>query len=112
MNLWLAIEDDLQALDEAMKDLRASTRKYSHAEVEYQKAKAKRALEMKADGVPVTLIQMTIKGDDEVSPFLLARECAQSEFDADKEQVNVLKKRIDTNREQMAREWNYQGKVQ
>lgn len=110
MNLWNSIQDDLQALDEAQADFRASGKKLAQAEVNYQIAKAKRVLELKDEGKTATIIQLMIKGDDDVAPTLLERECAQVDYETSKELVNVLKKRIDTNREQLAREWNYNGK--
>lgn len=110
MNLWNSIEDDLQALDEAQSDFKAAGNKLAKAEVAYQIAKNKRALELKNAGQPATIIQLTIKGDKDVAPKLLERECAQVDYDTSKELVNVLKKRIDTYREQLSREWNYNGR--
>lgn len=104
MNLWVAIQEDMAALEEAHDSMRRSGDAYARAEVEYQTAKAEAALRMKADGIPATIIQTCIKG--ECADELLSRLKAEAEYNADRELINVLKKRIDTNREQMAREWS------
>lgn len=61
------------------------------AEAEYQAAKAKTALALKAEGLSATLIQLVIKGCDDVAPLLLARDCAQVDYDSAREALNVYK---------------------
>ena len=76
------------------------------AEAEYQATKNRRALEMKAEGFAATMIQMILKGDDEVSLKLFERDCAQVMYDSAREALNCYKLDARLIEAQIEREWN------
>ena len=59
------------------------------AVVAYKVAKARRALEMRAEKVPVTLIQTVVDGDDDVAPLLLEKLRAEASMDAWDEAIHA-----------------------
>ena len=107
--LWVQIDQTLALLDVALEECKNRAAEYARAEVGYQKTKAKRALEMKADNMPVTLIEMVVKGDDEVAPKLLDRILAEALYDHAREARNVYKRKLDTLREEYQRQWGRAG---
>ena len=82
---------DRELMKTASKQLKERGVALAVAEAEYQTAKAKRALAMQADGQSVTMIQLVIKGDEEVSEKLFARDCAEAEYESAREALNVYK---------------------
>ena len=53
-------------MKEASSQLRERGFELARAEAEYQSAKNARALELKAEGMPATMIALVIKGDEKV----------------------------------------------
>lgn len=93
----------------ASSEIRNRGVEYARAEAEYQSAKAKRALELKSEGNPVTFIQTIIKGDDEVSLKLLARDIAEAEYKSAVEALQCYKLDARLLEAQIAREWGDSG---
>ncbi len=108
-DLWTAIERDLNRLDSAIDELKELGAEKDAAERDYQSAKAKKALEMKADRNPVTLIEMVIKGAVEVTKLLYARMRAQTMYDCCREEIMTIKLRLKIENDQLAREWEQAG---
>ena len=73
------------------------------------KAARSLAFDLKEDGYPVTLIEMVIKGMPEVVGSMTAYHAAQVEYENAREARNVYKKKLDTLREEYAREWSRAG---
>ena len=82
---------DRELMKTASKQLKERGVALAVAEAEYQTAKAKRALAMQANGQSATMIQLVIKGDEEVSRKLFARDCAEAEYESAREALNVYK---------------------
>ena len=74
----------------------------AEAEREYRVQKRTRTLWERSGGAPVTII----------GALRLTRDCAQAEYDANREALLLAKKRIDTIREMIAREWSANGNDQ
>ena len=83
--------------------------KLAKAEANYQAAKHQRILQMKAEGMSATMIQLLIKGDDAVSIPLFERDCAQVEYDSAKDAINAYKLSARLTEAQIQREWNQAG---
>lgn len=105
-DLIRGIQQDRENMIAAAREARELGLKLAEAESNYQAAKHIRALEMRTDGEPVTLIQMMIKGDPTVREKLYARDCAQVEYEAAKEAVNAYKLSARLQEAQASREWN------
>lgn len=82
---------DRDLMKKASEELKERGIAKAQAEAEYQRVKAARALEMKAEGIPATLIQMTIKGDTKVNEKLFERECAVALYESAHEALQLYK---------------------
>ena len=67
MDLWQEIEEKNKMLDKAIKDLAQNGYDLATKERNYKVAVNKKALELRADDMPVTLIQQVIYGYEEIS---------------------------------------------
>ncbi|NBJ67751.1 hypothetical protein [Adlercreutzia caecimuris] len=84
----------------------------AEAEREYRVQKRTRTLWERSGGAPVTIIGDLVCGCDDIAALRLKRDCAQAEYDANREALLLAKKRIDTIREMIAREWSANGNDQ
>lgn len=109
MSLWNEIEEVTRLLDLSLMEARERGAKCVLAEAEYYSTKARVAFELKEANYPVTLIEMTIKGVPEVCEKMTAYHAAQVEYENAKEARQCYKKKLDTLREQYAREWSQAG---
>lgn len=105
MSLMAELSEALSELTRATDSYRESGRRAAEAEAAYQKAKAIRALELKAQDNSAALISLRIKGDEAVNGYLLERECSKAIYLADRENINTLKLRIRVIEAQIEREW-------
>lgn len=96
---------DRDLMKTASKELKKRGRELAEAEVAYQSAKARRALEMRDAGVPATLITTVIKGDGDVAELLFKRMIAESEYSSAQEALNVYKLDAKLLEAQIDREW-------
>lgn len=92
-------------LDKAIDELSTYGTDRSCAEYEYKTALRKHALDLKAEGMAVTLIQLTVYGEDEVAKKRLDRDIAESKHKTAQEKVNVLKLKCKLLDAQLTREW-------
>lgn len=109
MDLWADIQDVIRLLDKSLIVARDRGRDWAEAEMSYQSIKSAVAYEMLEDGRPMTFISIAIKGDAKVNEALGLRDRRLVEYENAKEARNVLKKKLDTLREQYAREWSQAG---
>lgn len=109
VDLWVEIEEVTRLLDLSLKEAKKRGDAMVRAEAEYYSAKARAAFDLKEDGYPVTLIEMVIKGMPEVVGSMTAYHAAQVEYENAREARNVYKKKLDTLREEYAREWSRAG---
>lgn len=80
------------------------------AEAHYYSVKERETYRLREDGEGSTFIALVIKGRPEVNEALLDYRAREVEYNNAKEAVNVYKKRLDTLREQYAREWGQAGR--
>lgn len=104
--VYEALAKDRDLMKTASKELRDRGITLAKAEAEYQRAKNTRVLEMKAQGMAATMIQLTIKGDPAVTMKLFERDCAQVLYDSAKEALNCYKLDARLLESQLEREWN------
>lgn len=92
-------------LTQSIKLLRKNGDAYARAEREYQVAKAQTVLKMKDAGASMTEINLSIKGQPEVSEKLFARDVAKVMYEANQEHINTVKLQLRLLDNQIAREW-------
>lgn len=109
MSLWNEIEEVTRLLDLSLAEAKERGSRCVVAEAAYYGAKSRVAYQLKADGMSGTMIGLVIKGHPEVIGPMLEYHAAQVEYENAKEARNVYKKKLDTLREQYAREWSQAG---
>lgn len=104
--IWQELEIEKKNLKDELSTLKEHGTALALAEAEYKKAVSKKALELKADGMPITLINTVIYGMDEISELRLKRDIAQVVYESNQEAINVEKLFIRIIESQMQREWS------
>lgn len=103
--MWEEIEKKSKHLDDAIKQLATNGIDLANKEKEYKIALNKKALELRADDMPVTLINQVIYGYDDIALLRLARDTAQVKYNANLEYINTIKLQIRILENQLAREY-------
>lgn len=98
-----------QTADALIHELARAGKAKANAEHDYKIAMSQTALNMKANGMPVTLIQTVIHGYGNVAELRLARDIADSNYEVVKESINLLKYQIKIIENQISREWSNGG---
>ena len=109
LDLWNEIEEVTRLLDLSLAESQDRGARCVVAEAAYYGAKARTAFKLKSEGLSGTMIGLVIKGHEDVLPAMLEYHAAQVEYENAKEARNVYKKKLDTLREQYAREWSQSG---
>lgn len=99
----------MNELTQSIKTLRKNGEKLAEAERDYKITLREEVLKLRADEMPVTLINLTIYGVANVAALRLKRDIAQSMYDANKEHLNVCKLKLRILEGQMQREWGASG---
>ena len=101
-----------QALSEAMQQAfaanaraRVSGHRKAELRASYKAALAKRMLERRAGGSSVAESRAYAEGCDEVRELAMRVECAEADYDSDREEVNLRKREADIIREQIGRDY-------
>ncbi len=99
--------NDMQSqLSEGVRLMAKYGRELAQAEYNYKVALSERALKMRADDVPVTLINTTVYGDKAVAKRRLERDIADAMYQTSKENINALKLKIRVLQAQVDKEWS------
>lgn len=106
MDLWQEIEEKNKMLDKAIKDLAQNGYDLATKERDYKVAVNKKALELRADDMPVTLIQQVIYGYEEISKLRFERDVAEVKYNANQEYINTIKLQIRILENQLSREYS------
>ena len=107
--LWEQITHCMRMLDTALLECKQRGSAMVKAQADYYTVKADVSYELKEDGLPVTFIQTVVKGDPRVCKAMTAYNAADVEYENAREARNVWKKKLDTLREEYAREWGREG---
>lgn len=105
-DIWGEIQKRFDLLDFALKEVGNRGKTFAEAESNYRQALATKILELRADGVPVTVTGDIARGTREIALLKMERDCAESLYKAAMESINVNKLRIKILEAQMAREWS------
>ena len=84
-------------------------RERAEAEKEYKITLRQEALKLKADGLPVTLIDKVVYGIPEVADKRLKRDISDTMYKAAQESINTLKLKMRILDAQISREWHSNG---
>ncbi len=104
--MWNEIEKKIELLDDAIGKLAENGFQLAKKEKEYKIALNKKALELRAEDMPVTLINQVIYGYDDIALLRFERDTAQARYNTNQEYINTLKLQIRILEGQINREWN------
>ena len=110
VNLVQALDEAIEATEEAIRETRKLAIKRAEAERDYRIAKRKRVLhERDYNSTPATLVNDVVKGYRDIADLKFALDCAEAEWEASRESILFHKRLTDTIREQIKREWTQAG---
>lgn len=92
-------------LDKAIGQLGARGRNYAKAEQDYRIALAKKILEGRAEGMPVSILSDVCRGNPEIARLKLERDIAETVYKSALEAIQAYKLQIRILDAQIEREW-------
>ena len=105
IELWQEIQEKQKMLDKAIEQLAQNGYKLAECERDYKIAVNKKALELRSQDVPVTLINQVIYGYEDIAKLRFERDTAQVKYNANLEYINVLKIQVKLMSNQLDKEW-------
>lgn len=105
MELWQEIQEKQKMLDKAIKELAQNGYKLAECERDYKIAVNKKALELRSQDVPVTLINQVIYGYEDIAKLRFERDTAQVKYNANLEYIQTIKLMIRILENQLSREF-------
>ena len=110
IDLYEQITQLMAELTASIRKLRDNGAKLAEAERDYKITLRQEALKLRADEMPVTLINQVIYGVKEVAEKRFKRDVEQANYDANKEHINVTKLKLRILEGQVQREYGVSGK--
>ena len=105
MELWQEIQDKTNLLNKAIDTLANNGYSLAEKERDYKIAVNKKALELRADDTPVTLINQIIYGFDDIAKLRFERDTAEVKYNTNLEYINTIKLQIRILENQLSREY-------
>jgi hypothetical protein len=105
MELWQELSDKRIMLDKAIETLASNGYDLAEKEKQYKIAINKKALELRADDTPVTLINTIIYGYEDIAQLRLNRDIAEVKYNSNLEYINTIKLQIRILENQISREY-------
>ena len=91
IELWNEIQEKQKMLDKAIKELAQNGYNLAECERDYKIAVNKKALELRSQDVPVTLINQVIYGYEDIAKLRFERDTAQVKYNANLEYIQTIK---------------------
>lgn len=108
MNLWTELEEKRKLLDKAIDNLATNGYDLAAKERDYKIAINKKALELRAEDTPVTLINTVIYGYEDIAKLRFERDTAEVKYNSNLEYINTIKLQIRILENQLQREYGRQ----
>jgi hypothetical protein len=105
MDLWNEINEKRNLLDKAIDTLASNGYDLAEKQKKYKIAINKKALELRAEDTPVTLINTIIYGYEDIAQLRFERDTAKVKYDANNEYINTIKLQIRILENQLGREY-------
>lgn len=107
MELFNELQNLTKQLTNSLKQLRTNGIKLAEAEKEYKIAVNKKALLLRSEDMPVTLINQVIYGYEDIAQLRFLRDSADVVYKANLEAINTLKLQIRIIENQIKREYGF-----
>lgn len=108
-DLWQEIEQKRRELNVCIREMRKSGTAYAQAEREYKVKLREWCLKLRAQDMPIGLIDKTCYGIPEVADMRFKRDVAETVWKANQEAVNSTKLQLRILDNQLQREWGQAG---
>ena len=105
MDLWNELSEKRALLDKAIDTLAANGYTLAEKERDYKISINKKALELRAEDTPVTLINTIIYGYEDIAKLRFERDIAQVKYNSNLEYINTIKLQIRIIENQLSREY-------
>ena len=105
-DLITSIQYKQSQLNQSVKMLRKSGEERARAERDYKVALRTEALKLRADGMPIGMIDKVVYGIPEVAELRMKRDIAETVYQANLEAINSVKLEIRILNDQIEREWH------
>lgn len=105
MDLINEIGEKCRLLDVAITELKKRGIKYAEAERDYKVAIAKKIMDEREKGTPVTIIGDVCRGNADIAKLRFERDCAEVVYKSAMEAINSMKLQIRLMDNQVEREW-------
>lgn len=107
--LHQAIDEALCNTEECIDEMHSLGIDKAQARKDYRIAYSKEILAMRNAGMPATIIADVVKGFPHIAELRFKLECAEAHYDGNFQAILYWKKRVDTLREELDREWSKAG---
>ena len=104
-DLVIDLQAKLAMLNKAIDKLAKNGQRLAKSEKNYRMELAKVMLELRGNGIPVTIINDLARGTGQIAALKFERDTAQAVYDANQEAINVWKLECRIMESQLAREW-------
>ena len=105
MDLWTELLEKRKLLDKAIETLASNGYDLAAKERDYKIAINKKALQLRAEDTPVTLINTIIYGYEDIAALRFERDTAEVKYNANLEYINTIKLQIRILENQLSREF-------
>lgn len=105
MDLYNELEQKIKELNIAIKSLRNTGRDYAEAYTEYRIKLAEKLVELKNNGMPVTIAYDVARGDREIAKAKFNEIAKEAIYKANQESINSTKLQIRIIESQLQREY-------
>lgn len=106
MDLLNELQNLTKQLSNSLKQLRVNGMKLAEAERDYKIAVNKKALLLRSEDMPVTLINQVIYGYEDIAQLRFLRDSAEVVYHANQEAIMTIKLQIRIIENQIEREYN------
>lgn len=100
------LDEKREQLTKSIDLLRKYGNNFAVSEYEYQRTKAKKAIELLGEGMPSTMIAQILKGQEDVATAMLKRDLAKNAYTSQLEFINATKLDIRVDMIQYEKEWS------
>lgn len=105
MDLYNELQVRIKELNTSIKSLRNTGREYAEAYTQYRIKLAQKLVELKNDGMPVTIAYDVARGDKEIAKAKYNEIAKEAVYKANQEAINSIKLQIRVIESQLSREY-------
>ena len=106
--MWEEIEQCIKDLNKTVTSFKQYKKEYAIKERDYRIALAKKILEERTKGTPVTIISDLVRGDEEIAQLRFEKDIAQGLSESADHGINFYKLKLRTLESQYSKEWDNQ----